>query len=32
MQYSEGSLGRILVLRMDDGEDILESIQKWPCR
>ena len=29
MQYSEGSLGRVFVLRMDDGEDILESIQKF---
>ena len=29
MQYSEGSLGRVFVLRMDDDEDILESIQKF---
>ena len=29
MQYSEGSLGRVFVLRMDDGEDLLESIQKF---
>ena len=29
MQYSEGSLGRVFVLRMDDGEDMLESIQKF---
>jgi hypothetical protein len=29
MQYSEGSLGRVFVLRIDDGEDLLESIQKF---
>jgi predicted DNA-binding protein with PD1-like motif len=29
MQYSEGSLGRIFILRIDDGEDLLESIQKF---
>lgn len=29
MQYSEGSLGRVYVLRMDDEEDMLESIQKF---
>ena len=29
MQYSEGSLGRVFVLRVDDGEDLLESIQKF---
>ncbi len=26
MQYSEGNLGRIFVLRIDDGEDLVESI------
>lgn len=29
MQYSEGKLGRIFVLRMDDGEDLIASIQKF---
>jgi len=29
MQYSEGSLGRIFVLRMDHGEDLIESLQKF---
>ncbi len=29
MQYSEGSLGRVYVLRMDDEEDMLESIQRF---
>jgi uncharacterized protein len=29
MQYREGSLGRVFVLRMDNGEDLLESIQKF---
>jgi uncharacterized protein len=29
MQYSEGSLGRVFVLRMDDGEDMLESLKKF---
>ncbi len=29
MQYSEGSLGRVFVLRMDDGEDLIESLRKF---
>jgi len=29
MQYSEGSLGRIFIFRIDDGKDLLESIQKF---
>ncbi len=29
MQYSEGSLGRIFVLRMDDGEDLIAMLQKF---
>jgi len=29
MQYSEGSLGRVFVLRMDHGEDLIESLQKF---
>ena len=29
MQYSEGSLGRIFVLKMEDGEDLIESLQKF---
>jgi len=29
MQYSEGSMGRIFVLRMDHGEDLIESLQKF---
>jgi uncharacterized protein len=26
MQYSEGNLGRIFILRIDDGEDLIESV------
>jgi uncharacterized protein len=26
MQYSEGNIGRIFVLRIDDGEDLIESV------
>ena len=29
MQYSEGRLGRVFVLRMDHGEDLIESLQKF---
>lgn len=29
MQYSEGKLGRVFVLRMDDGEDLIASIQRF---
>ena len=29
MQYSEGNLGRIYVLRMDHGEDLIASLQKF---
>jgi uncharacterized protein len=29
MQYSEGQVGRIFVIRMDDGDDLLESIQRF---
>lgn len=29
MQYSEGRIGRVFVLRMDHGEDLLESLQKF---
>jgi uncharacterized protein len=29
MQYSEGNLGRAFVLRMDDGEDLIESLKKF---
>ncbi|RQW79616.1 MAG: DNA-binding protein [Methanothrix sp.] len=29
MQYSEGRLGRVFVLKMDDGEDLIESLQKF---
>jgi predicted DNA-binding protein with PD1-like motif len=29
MQYSEGNLGRIFVLRMDDGEDLIASLQRF---
>jgi predicted DNA-binding protein with PD1-like motif len=29
MQYSEGSLGRVFVLRMDHGEDLIKSLQKF---
>jgi len=27
MQYSEGNLGRVFVLRIDDGEDLIESLR-----
>jgi len=26
MQYSEGNIGRIFILRIDDGEDLIESV------
>lgn len=29
MQYSEGKIGRIFVLRLDQGEDLIESIQNF---
>jgi len=29
MQYSEGRIGRIFMIRIDDGEDLLESIQHF---
>jgi hypothetical protein len=29
MQYSEGNLGRVFVLRMDDGEDLIESLKRF---
>ncbi|OPY50447.1 MAG: hypothetical protein A4E49_02719 [Methanosaeta sp. PtaU1.Bin112] len=29
MQYSEGSLGRVFVLRIDHGEDMIESLQMF---
>lgn len=29
MQYSEGSLGRVFVLRLDNGEDLIASIQRF---
>ena len=29
MQYSQGRLGRIFVIRMDDGEDLLRSIRRF---
>jgi predicted DNA-binding protein with PD1-like motif len=29
MQYSEGSLGRVFVLRMDHGEDLIEMLQRF---
>jgi predicted DNA-binding protein with PD1-like motif len=29
MQYSEGRIGRIFVLRMDHGEDMIESLQMF---
>lgn len=29
MQYSEGSLGRVFVLRIDDGEDLIAMLQKF---
>lgn len=29
MQYSEGRIGRIFVLRMDHGEDMIEALQRF---
>jgi len=29
MQYSEGRLGRVFVLRLEDGEDLIRSLQKF---
>lgn len=29
MQYSEGSLGRIFVIKLDSGEDLIKSIQRF---
>lgn len=28
MQYSQGSLGRVFVLRLDDGEDLIASLER----
>lgn len=29
MQYSEGSLGRVFVIRLDHGEDLIATIQRF---
>lgn len=29
MQYSEGNLGRVFVMRMDDGEDLIAALQRF---
>ena len=29
MQYSEGRLGRVFVIRVDHGEDLIQSIQRF---
>ena len=29
MQYSEGQLGRVFVVRIDDGEDLLDAMQQF---
>lgn len=29
MQYSEGRIGRVFVLRMDEGEDLIASLQRF---
>lgn len=29
VQYSEGNLGRVFVLRMDHGEDLIAALQKF---
>ena len=29
MQYTEGQLGRIFVVRIDDGEDMLVSLREF---
>jgi len=32
MQYSEGWLGRVFVIRLEDGEDLIESIQRFVAK
>ncbi len=32
MQYSEGRLGRVFVIRLEDGEDLIESIQRFVAK
>jgi uncharacterized protein len=29
MQYSEGQLGRVFIVRIDDGEDLLDAMQQF---
>jgi len=29
MQYSEGRLGRVFVIRLEDGEDLIGSVQRF---
>ena len=29
MQYTEGQLGRVFVVRIDDGEDMLTSLHQF---
>ncbi len=29
MQYSEGRVGRVFVIRLEDGEDLIESVQSF---
>jgi len=29
MQYSQGGLGRVFVVRIEDGEDLIQSIQRF---
>ena len=29
MQYSEGQIGRVFVVRLDDGEDMLLSLRQF---
>lgn len=32
MQYSEGRLGRVFVIRLEDGEDLIGSIQRFVAK
>jgi uncharacterized protein len=32
MQYSEGRIGRIFMIRIDDGEDLLEELRRFAER
>jgi len=29
MEYSQGSLGRVFVIRLEDGEDLISSVDRF---